>query len=98
MDNNDKKELAAKMAAERSKGTQRKALPQGAQQNRGNSLSFFGDDADGWQMSPKTILLCSVAYMGIVILLHIFGKVTSMKTMDKASAAPEEPDTGAGDL
>ena len=30
-------------------------------------------------MSPKTILLFSVAYMGFVILLHIFGKVTSIK-------------------
>ena len=43
-------------------------------------------------MSPKTILLFSVAYMGFVILLHIFGKITSMK-----SKVPE-PDTGKADL
>ena len=42
-------------------------------------------------MSPKTILLFSVAYMGFVILLHIFGKVTNM-------SKPEDtitPDPGA---
>ena len=70
----------------------------GAQQTaRGNSLSFFGDDADGWNMSPKSILLFSVAYMGCVISLHIFGKITSIK--GKTTDIPEPgPDTGAGDL
>ena len=98
MENNDKKDLAAKMAAERAAkgGAVRKALPQGQEAAKGNSLSFFGDEADGWQMSPKTILLFSVAYMGCVILLHIFGKVTSIKSVDKTTV--EEPDTGAGDL
>ena len=50
-------------------------------------------------MSPKTILLFSVAYMGCVILLHIMSKVTSIKkTVDVPGAATPEPDTGAGDL
>ncbi len=48
-------------------------------------LSFAGDDADGWNMSPKTILLFSVAYMGAVILLHIFGKISSIKTTPPAA-------------
>ena len=48
-------------------------------------------------MSPKTILLFSVAYMGCVILLHIFGKVTSIKNASKATVMPDA-DTGAGDL
>ena len=49
-------------------------------------------------MSPKTILLFSVAYMGCVILLHIFAKVTSIKaSADKGGPTPE-PETGAGDL
>ena len=63
-----------------------------------DGLSFFGDDADGWQMSPKTILLFSVAYMGCVILLHIFGKVTTIKAKNAAASATPEPETGAGDL
>ena len=99
MDGEDKKALAKKMAQERNKQTARKPLASSNQQQtaRGNSLSFFGDEADGWNMSPKSILLFSVAYMGCVILLHIFGKITNMK--GKTADAPEPgPDTGAGDL
>ena len=43
-------------------------------------------------MSPKTILLFSVAYMGFVILLHIFGKITNIKSK------VAEPETNTGDL
>ena len=82
------------MAAQRAGG--RKPLPNAApREQKQGSLSFFGDDADGWQMSPKTILLFSVAYMGCVILLHIFGKVTSIKSADKATVTPED---ATGDL
>ena len=94
MDNNEKKELAAKMAAQRSGAGGRKPLPSAPKQNSANSMSFFGDDADGWQMSPKTILLFSVAFMGAVILLHIFGKVSSMKKGGAVSA----PESSADDL
>ena len=41
-------------------------------------------------MSPKTILIFSVAYMGCVILLHIFGKITSIKNKG-ANPMEEEP-------
>ena len=94
----DKKELARKMTQERAKSSGRKSLNTNAIKPK-DGLSFFGDDADGWQMSPKTILLFSVAYMGCVILLHIFGKVTTIKAKNAAAgAATPEPDTGAGDL
>ena len=100
MDGEDKKALAKKMAAERSKPTQRKPLAGSNTQQtaRGGSLSFFGDEADGWNMSPKSILLFSVAYMGCVILLHIFGKISNMKTGKTPDAPEPGPDTGAGDL
>ena len=51
-------------------------------------------------MSPKTILLFSVAYMGCVILLHIFGKVTSIKGSKTPDATPEDagPDNSTSDL
>ena len=62
-----------------------------------DGMSFFGEEADGFNMSPKAILLFSVAYMGCVILLHIFGKISTLKT---GSATPDAPgDAGAaGDL
>eukprot|EP00355_Strombidium_rassoulzadegani_P002091 CAMPEP_0168608118 /NCGR_PEP_ID=MMETSP0449_2-20121227/451_1 /TAXON_ID=1082188 /ORGANISM="Strombidium rassoulzadegani, Strain ras09" /LENGTH=69 /DNA_ID=CAMNT_0008648071 /DNA_START=63 /DNA_END=272 /DNA_ORIENTATION=+ len=69
------------MAMERSKKASdgRRSLGGNKGENqaaKGNSLSFFGGEGDGWQMSPKTILLFSVAYMGCVILLHIMSKIT----------------------
>ena len=67
----------------------------GVQAPKNDAYSFFGGEADGFNMSPKVILLFSVAYMGTVILLHIFGKVASLKTKD---APTPEPDMGAGDL
>ena len=76
MDEGNKKEIAKKMAEKRSKARKPLAAGGQTQAQRANSLSFFGEEADGWTMSPKTILLFSVAYMGFVILLHIFGKVT----------------------
>ena len=93
MDDSSKKEMAKKMAASRAKPGRKPlggAAPTAGQ--RANSLSFFSEDADGWTMSPKTILLFSVAYMGFVILLHIFGKVTSIKKSE--NVAPGDPGAG----
>ena len=91
----DKKEIAKKMAQQRAQASGRKPLNNNALKPK-EGLSFFGEDADGFTMSPKAILLFSVAYMGAVILLHIFGKVSSLKT----GAAPDiEAEAGAsGDL
>ena len=36
------------------------------------------------KLSPKTVLVVSLLYMGIVVLLHIFGKV-------KGGAASQAP-------
>ena len=72
--------MARKMAAQRAKPGRKPlggAAPNAAQ--RANSLSFFSEDADGWTMSPKTILLFSVAYMGFVILLD---KLKWMNTLN----------------
>ena len=103
MEGGDKKEMARKMAAQRAKPGRKPlggAAPSAGQ--RANSLSFFSEDADGWTMSPKTILLFSVAYMGFVILLHIFGKVTSIKkdpsSMDMDPGAEGANNGTAGDL
>ena len=93
----NKAELAKKMAAQRAKAAAtRKPLPGGA--GRQNALSFLGEEADGWNMSPKTILLCSVAYMGCVILLHIFGKISQLNTASEPSATPPPPSNSTGDL
>ena len=62
-------------------------------------MSFFGEEADGFNMSPKAILLFSVAYMGCVILLHIFGKISTLKTGSAPGTPEGAADAGAaGDL
>ena len=98
MDEGNKKEIAKKMAASRAKPGRKPLGGQGPAQNRANSLSFFSEEADGWSMSPKTILLFSVAYMGFVILLHIFGKVTSMKKVEEATPEGAGGNDTGGDL
>lgn len=77
----DKKELAKQSAIARSKT----APAQRAQTNAGgrpalnkqNQLAFFSEEAAGLKLSPKTVLIISLIYMGLVVLLHIFGKVKS---------------------
>ena len=79
MDN--KKELAKKSAIARSKVAPQRtgvanaqaagARPQGQQ----NQFAFFTEESQGLKLSPKTVLIISLLYMGIVVLLHIFGKV-----------------------
>ena len=53
----------------------------------------MGEEADGWNMSPKVILLFSVAYMGCVILLHIFGKISQLNTSEAPKDQPPTPET-----
>ena len=53
----------------------------------------MGEEADGWTMSPKVILLFSVAYMGCVILLHIFGKISQLNAAEAPKDAPPTPET-----
>ncbi|CDW89169.1 UNKNOWN [Stylonychia lemnae] len=48
---------------------------QGRPQSKQNQLSFFSEESQGLKLSPKTVLVISLLYMGVVVLLHIFGKV-----------------------
>jgi protein transport protein SEC61 subunit beta len=75
----DRKELAKKSAIARSKTTpvrQGAANAAARPQNRpGNQFAFFQEESSGLKVSPKTVLILSLLYMGIVVLLHIFGKI-----------------------
>ena len=77
----DKKELAKRSAIARSKtaparpgaaGQVGTARPQSRNQNQ---FAFFTEESQGLKLSPKTVLVISLLYLGIVVLLHIFGKV-----------------------
>ena len=42
---------------------------------KGSSLKYFSEDSAGFTIQPKTVLIVSLIYIGIVVLLHIFSKV-----------------------
>ena len=43
-------------------------------------MKFYTDDSSGLKVQPKTVLIISLVYMGIVVLLHIWGKIGATKT------------------
>ncbi|GAQ90664.1 protein transport protein sec61 beta subunit [Klebsormidium nitens] len=38
-------------------------------------MRFYTDDAPGLKISPTVVLVMSVAFIGFVTLLHVFGKL-----------------------
>ena len=38
-------------------------------------MKFFSSESTGMQMHPKSVLLLSIIYMGVVVVLHIIGKL-----------------------
>ena len=73
-----KKELAKKMAMARSKPAQQRpsaGQATGRPASKQNQFTFFQEESQGLKLSPKTVLVISLLYLGIVVLLHIFGKV-----------------------
>lgn len=55
-------------------------------------MKYFSEDSAGFKIQPKTVLIMSLVYIGIVVLLHIFSKVGA--TAPKADA-PEGPGSNA---
>lgn len=47
---------------------------------KGSSLKYFSEDNAGFTIQPKTVLIVSLVYIGIVVLLHIFSKVGGSET------------------
>jgi preprotein translocase subunit Sec61beta len=39
-----------------------------------NILQFYTDDSPGLQVTPTTVLVASLSFVGLVVLLHIWGK------------------------
>ena len=39
-----------------------------------NILQFYTDDSPGLQVGPTQVLVASLSFVGIVVLLHIWGK------------------------
>jgi hypothetical protein len=87
MDNSSSAKDAARKAAERRTQPKNKGTPlsqkQGRTDGQGNNLTSFGEDASGFKLSPQTVMLICLVYIGSVVALHIFGKIKSASTQSQ---------------
>jgi|FrelakmetLWP11LW_1041352.scaffolds.fasta_scaffold160161_1 preprotein translocase subunit Sec61beta len=60
---------------------------------QGNSLSFFTEEAQGLKLSPYTVMVLCLMYIGIVVMLHIVSKVKGSSS-PKADINMAPPDGG----
>lgn len=44
---------------------------------RAGILRFYPDEAPGMKISPTTVLVVSLLFIGFVVMLHIYGKMTA---------------------
>lgn len=42
---------------------------------KGASMRYISEDSAGFKIQPKTVLIMSLIYIGIVVLLHIYSKI-----------------------
>lgn len=68
---NNLKKATQRRAAARQAGGGGGGRPTGA---GNNILQFYTDDSPGLQVGPTTVLVASLSFVGIVVLLHIWGK------------------------
>ena len=54
-----------------------------------SSGNYFSEDSPGFKIQPKTVLIMSLVYIGIVVLLHIYSKLGAVP----ASEQPKAPDS-----
>lgn len=56
-----------------------------------SGLNYFSEDSAGFKIQPKTVLIMSLVYIGIVVLLHIYSKLGS--TAPAKEEQPKGPST-----
>ena len=76
--------------------------------NQGNNLTFFSEDVNGLKFSPYHVMIICLVYIGLIVVLHIFGKVKN-QSLGPNIPTPEpdlgdfddpdpEPETNSGEL
>jgi preprotein translocase subunit Sec61beta len=60
-----------------------------------SGMSYFSEDSAGFKIQPKTVLIMSLVYIGIVVLLHIYSKLGSASAKEEAPKAPNAPNAEA---
>lgn len=52
----------------------------------GASMRYFSEDSAGFRIQPKTVLIMSLIFIGIVVLLHITSKMGAPEKTDGPTA------------
>ena len=99
-DKQERKELAKKMAMQRSKTVNRRPLSSGKESaeqgqprlfKRGNMLRITGEDANGWEIDPSTVQWGAFIFFIAVILLHVVTKGTPYRSINPLVKEYYEP-------
>jgi protein transport protein SEC61 subunit beta len=53
-----------------------------------SGMSYFSEDSAGFRIQPKTVLIMSLVFIGIVVLLHIYSKLGSASVKEEMPKAP----------
>jgi preprotein translocase subunit Sec61beta len=56
---------------------------------KASGLKYFSEETAGFKIQPKTVLIMSLIYIGLVVLLHIYAKLGATKPVSiEAPTAP----------
>ena len=53
-------------------------------------MKYFSEDSAGFRIQPKTVLIMSLIYIGIVVLLHIFSKMGGEAPKNESPESPTQ--------
>jgi preprotein translocase subunit Sec61beta len=64
---------------------------------KASGLKYFSEESSGFKIQPKTVLIMSLIYIGLVVLLHIYAKLGATKpaTIESPEPATEAPSASA---
>jgi preprotein translocase subunit Sec61beta len=65
---------------------------------KSSGLKYFSEESAGFRIQPKTVLIMSLIYIGLVVLLHIWAKVAApAKVVIPDSPTPEPAPSAPAD-
>jgi preprotein translocase subunit Sec61beta len=50
-----------------------------------SGIRYFSEEGTGFKIAPKTVLIMSLVYIGLVVLLHIYAKLGTTKAVNVES-------------
>jgi preprotein translocase subunit Sec61beta len=60
---------------------------------KSGGLKYFSEESSGFKIQPKTVLIMSLIYIGLVVLLHIYAKLGTAKPAVEAPTATPDVET-----